>query len=214
VTDLCDEGGTRLEPRKESRREARCSAILDAAESLFLEKGFERTPLSAIVARSGGSLATLYDVFGSKENLLRAVAARLREDGLQNLRSIAAATASPREILFQLAIDFHAFVMSHKTLKFTRMVIAHSLENPEFGRAFHRDLRLNIAEQLAETLERWNFEGKARIHHPAEAADLYFATILCDAPMKALLGLPPEPTDPDLIARRLASLFLQWEIVA
>ncbi|RYD43145.1 MAG: TetR/AcrR family transcriptional regulator, partial [Sphingomonadales bacterium] len=50
-----------------SPRERRQSAILDAAESLFLEQGYERTSLAEIVKTSGGSLATLYELFGNKQ---------------------------------------------------------------------------------------------------------------------------------------------------
>src|SRR3546814_3090605 len=61
---------------RSSPRERRQSAILDAAESLFLEQGYERTSLAEIVKRSGGSLATLYELFVNKQGLLRAIATR------------------------------------------------------------------------------------------------------------------------------------------
>src|SRR4029453_11264252 len=43
------------------------------AAGVFEEVGYERTSMSAISARLGGSKATLYGYFGSKEDLLRAV---------------------------------------------------------------------------------------------------------------------------------------------
>src|SRR4028118_1927348 len=58
---------------RETKREARRQAILDAAYDLFLEKGYEATTLSDVVGRSGGSLATLYELFESKPGLLRAM---------------------------------------------------------------------------------------------------------------------------------------------
>jgi len=54
----------------EKRRE-----IVEAAASLFVEQGYERTSMSAISERVGGSKATLYGYFPSKEDLLRAVLA-------------------------------------------------------------------------------------------------------------------------------------------
>src|SRR3546814_14932985 len=65
---------------RSSPRERRQSAILDAAESLFLEQGYERTSLAEIVKRSGGSLATLYELFGKKQGLVPAIAARWCDD--------------------------------------------------------------------------------------------------------------------------------------
>src|SRR5262245_3793367 len=55
-----------------SRGEARRQAMLQAAGELFLEHGFEGTSVSDVVKRSGGSLATLYAWFGSKEGLFEA----------------------------------------------------------------------------------------------------------------------------------------------
>ena len=57
----------------ESKRRKRREAILGAAHALFVEKGFEATTLNDIVGRSGGSLATLYDLFDNKPGLLRAM---------------------------------------------------------------------------------------------------------------------------------------------
>src|SRR3546814_3108340 len=50
-----------------TRRQDRRKAILDAAESLFLDQGFDRVSLAAVVGQSGGSLATLYELFGNKQ---------------------------------------------------------------------------------------------------------------------------------------------------
>ena len=64
-------------PNARARRHV---AILVAAEALFIEQGYERTSLAEIVRRSGGSLATLYDLFGNKQGLLHAIAIRWRDE--------------------------------------------------------------------------------------------------------------------------------------
>lgn len=50
--------------------------ILDAAETLFMELGFEGTPLRVLTARAGVNLAAVNYHFGSKEDLFRAVLTR------------------------------------------------------------------------------------------------------------------------------------------
>jgi len=50
--------------------------ILDAAESLFMEHGYEATSLRAITARADVNLAAVHYHFGSKEELFQAVLAR------------------------------------------------------------------------------------------------------------------------------------------
>jgi AcrR family transcriptional regulator len=58
--------------RQEQARQTR-RAILDAAAVLFVEPGYAATPLTAIAARSGVAIQTVYKVFGSKQALLSAL---------------------------------------------------------------------------------------------------------------------------------------------
>lgn len=196
------------EPRRVVlNRDARRDAILDAAEALFLEAGFDKTTLGAVVRRSGGSLATLYDEFGSKEYLLRAVVERIREQAMLNLTALDEDRLAPRETLRQVARRFHRYATSTRTLAAMRVVIGASLADPDFGRAFHEDIRVQLVDRVAAALARWSAAGSARITEPAATAELFFAMVLCDAPLKAMLGLPPEETDQDILDRRLQPFF-------
>lgn len=49
------------------------SLIVDAAETLFAERGYERTKIQDIAVASGLSLGTLYSVFGGKAGVYDAV---------------------------------------------------------------------------------------------------------------------------------------------
>ena len=69
------EAAAKFDPQASSRRDARRHAMLDAALELFLEKGYGAVSLNEVVRRSGGSLSTLYDLFGGKLGLLKACVA-------------------------------------------------------------------------------------------------------------------------------------------
>ena len=79
--------------RARDRGVARRQAFLNAAREVFFELGYEAASVNDVVARAGGSLATLYSQFGSKEGLFQAVVRdqfeRLRQDitteGVQSL---------------------------------------------------------------------------------------------------------------------------------
>jgi AcrR family transcriptional regulator len=58
--------------RQEQARQTR-HAILNAAAVLFVEPGYAATPLTAVAARSGVAIQTVYKVFGSKQALLSAL---------------------------------------------------------------------------------------------------------------------------------------------
>jgi AcrR family transcriptional regulator len=59
--------------KRERRKEARPGELLDAALSLFVEKGFAGTRVEEVAARAGVSKGTLFLYFPSKEELFKAV---------------------------------------------------------------------------------------------------------------------------------------------
>jgi len=59
--------------RRSRRKEARPGELLDAALSLFVEKGFAATRVEEVAARAGVSKGTLFIYFPSKEELFKAV---------------------------------------------------------------------------------------------------------------------------------------------
>ena len=62
-----------------TKTEAKRQAILKAAAEVFREVGFERASVSEIRARIGGSKATLYNYFPSKEKLFFEVMYQAKE---------------------------------------------------------------------------------------------------------------------------------------
>ncbi|WP_405163154.1 TetR/AcrR family transcriptional regulator [Nocardia sp. NBC_01499] len=81
---------------EESRRR-----ILDAAEELFAEKGFEKTSFVDIAHRSGISRGSIPWHFKNKDGLLMAVAERAIARGIP-AGQLAAEVASPRRLLDQV----------------------------------------------------------------------------------------------------------------
>ncbi|MFY0108264.1 TetR/AcrR family transcriptional regulator, partial [Acinetobacter baumannii] len=59
--------------RREARKQDRRQAILDAARTSFFEQGYDGTSMSGLLATLGGSKATLWSYFRSKEELFAAV---------------------------------------------------------------------------------------------------------------------------------------------
>jgi TetR/AcrR family transcriptional repressor of mexJK operon len=64
-------------PGRRLRSEAKKTAILDAAEALFVSQGYERTSVDAIAARAQVSKRTLYDHYTDKETIFRQVVERV-----------------------------------------------------------------------------------------------------------------------------------------
>lgn len=75
-------------PGRRLRSEGKKTAILDAAETLFITEGYERTTVDAVAARAHVSKRTVYNHFSDKEIIFLRVLSRVN-DAL--LRTIGAA---------------------------------------------------------------------------------------------------------------------------
>jgi AcrR family transcriptional regulator len=86
-------------PSAARRRDASTSrrAILDAAETLFAERGYERASLGDIGRRAGVSAALPAYFFGGKRTLYEAVLERLMNEREERLEPLAAAAADELE---------------------------------------------------------------------------------------------------------------------
>jgi AcrR family transcriptional regulator len=66
--------------------EIRSAELLDCAQRLFFEHGYDNTTVNDIIREAGLSKGAFYHHFTSKEALLEALAARLAHDSLAELR--------------------------------------------------------------------------------------------------------------------------------
>lgn len=132
--------------------------ILDAAEALFAEYGFDGTSMRMITSRANANLAAVNYHFGSKEALFQAVfrrrliqlnMARLAE--LDRLEAAAAgAPVKPSQVLegfFGPALDMAADT-THGGYTFMTLLGRTYTEPAEFIRKF-------MAEEYAEVMERY-----------------------------------------------------------
>ena len=71
-----------MEIQEESRTSAKRETILGAATAAFRDEGYESTSMDRIAELAVASKRTVYNHFGCKEALFRAVVARLFEESM------------------------------------------------------------------------------------------------------------------------------------
>ncbi|MEM7409847.1 MAG: TetR/AcrR family transcriptional regulator [Myxococcota bacterium] len=71
-----------VRPPQQARSQETLERILDAAEQLVGEKGFDDTPISEIVSRAGSSVGAFYSRFDDKSALLHALYERYVQQAL------------------------------------------------------------------------------------------------------------------------------------
>lgn len=77
---------TPIKQRVIKQPEIRLAELLDCAQRLFFEHGYDNTTVNDIIREAGLSKGAFYHYFASKEALLEALAARLARDSLAELR--------------------------------------------------------------------------------------------------------------------------------
>jgi len=96
---------TALSPRERRRAESedrRRTELLDEATLVFAEKGFHETQMAEIAASAEFSKATLYTLFGSKEELYREVVLRAIRRMRSEVQASVSAVDEPGERLLVL----------------------------------------------------------------------------------------------------------------
>lgn len=92
-----------MRPRSsESEKEAKRTAIITAAATVFARQGFIRTRMADIAAEAEVGKGTLYEYFNSKDELFFAVFDELHQVTMNNLRSDIDLGGDAREMLKRL----------------------------------------------------------------------------------------------------------------
>ncbi len=197
--------GDLVDPETLSERaRARRDAILDAGRELFLEKGYAATSLAEIVARSGGSLATVYELFGSKRGLFEAIlvefSARVMEPFATDDLEI-----DPERGLTDLAHRYLAMVLEPKIVGWWRTMLAEAAHVPELREIFLGCDGGPLQRAIAGYLERLRRRGQIELDDASVAAGQFLELVRGPLHRRALVG--EESFDPREIERHV-----QWAV--
>jgi AcrR family transcriptional regulator len=184
--------------------------MLDAAYELFLERGFEGTSVSDVVRRSGGSLATLYACFGSKEGLFEAIVGEISAQILAPLDALELESRPIDQALRLFGERFLSLVMAPEALRWHRMCVTEGPKFPELRAAFVRTGPGHARERLAEFLAAQVKAGRLRVDDPLTAALHFFALVKSETHLAAVCGEPLEVSPAEITeqVRRAVDVFL------
>lgn len=104
---------TLQEKARQVRNDLYRQHILDAAEQVFAERGFDSAKLQDISALAGVSMGTIYAVFSGKEELFRAILDARGQELLQVARVGADGHDGPRAALDRLIAAYTDYFVAH-----------------------------------------------------------------------------------------------------
>lgn len=177
------------------RTEARRNVILEAAVALFKELGYERSSMNELAKRLGGSKATLYGYFASKEELFRAVVQTVA------VSHLAEAAAELQEVSETATLESQLmrfgermlFVLTNDAdaLAVYRMVLAEAGRS-DVGQQFQESGPTEYIRTLAGFMEAAMARGELRRMDPHVTA-LQFTALVTAETQRRLFQANPEP---------------------
>lgn len=199
-----------------SRRARRAAAMIAAAKALFLERGYDAVSLTQIVQRSGGSLSTLYDLFGNKLGLLGAVVDAERNEGIGRLRLILKGDAAPADILTAAASQLLGMMEDPDCVGMLRLVMSEALTSPEFATRIYASNHQPLIDEFTVLFAQWTAEGRARIPE-AEISAHMFVSLFFHAPQMRMMFRDfraPEMCERQQMLRLAVGMFLAGASIA
>jgi len=153
----------RTPPRRQRRKDARPSEIIEAAIEIFGERGFGAARLEDVARRAGVAKGTVFVYFSTKEDLFRAVAQSVLSSHLDRLQAAATGLDKPMAELVPLLLGQVAAVIGRGRLPaMMRLLIAESRQFPDLARVWHDEVVSKVLGLLTATIERAQARGEIR----------------------------------------------------
>ncbi len=187
--------------------DVRKKELLDISQQLFNERGYEATPISAILAAAGVAKGTFYHYFKSKEDLLDCLVERITHRIVEEVRG---PVSQPG--LNAIERLNHSFIASARW-KAANWDSLWALIRPIFREEnlplrwkMNRRTRQLMVPLFAEIVRQGIEEGVFDTEFPEEAADLILGLGFAfqENGFELILSLREHPEYAEIIARRTA----------
>jgi AcrR family transcriptional regulator len=194
---MAKSGGSRR-PRRSVGRPSKdqagdvAASILDAAERIFLERGYQTASLDDIAAAAPASKPTIYAHFPGKEALFAAVVVRITKR-MTDFEGYSLEGRSVQDKLISLGTAIVERAIED-TVGVTRATIAEAPRFPELSRNVHDAARNQAASTVSRLLEEATQllarapKGPLSAKRSLATAQIFMDLILLPMLMRALLG--------------------------
>ena len=168
---------------------------MDIAKDAFLNDGYAATSMSVIADLLGGSKATLYKYFPSKEALFEAMMERHGAAAFAVLTENVLPTDDVRGLLHGFGTRFLRKLSTADTLKMARLVHGEGVRVPEVARIFFAYGPDRAHGHLSDRLAAMAADGLIHCPEPLLTAKQFLGMVRGDIHMRQVCGLVDPPDD-------------------
>lgn len=167
--------------------QAKTQAILDAAAEVFGERGLTAS-MEEIARRARVSKQTIYNHYGSKSELIRAIVDRRVLEITAPLLAPSAAE-HPEAALAAFARFMLDAVLQARGGAMLRMTVESAADQPDLARAFFESGPTTSRRRLADFLAMETQAGRMAVDDPALAAEFFAGMVIGSHQLAHLLGV-------------------------
>ena len=188
---------------------AKTEAILEATSQAIHERGLA-VSVDEIARRAGVSKQTIYNHYGSKTDLVRALIER-RVELITQVLDVEGAVEDPQAALASYARQLLETVTMPRGLTLFRLIIGSVGADPELAPAVFKAGARASRIKLAAFLAHETAAGRLAVPDPDEAADFFAGMVVSHRQLAGLLGLEVDltPAKIDRIAAEAARRFMR-----
>ena len=194
-----------------SKSDIKRQAILENAYRLFRAQGFDGTSMADITSQVGGSKATLYSHFTSKEELfVECMMAALENYMSDTLKHLEVSRSDPEAALRNFGTSVLNFICSPEQVEVRRLMIAEAARSGT-GKLFFDKLAA-LRSKISSFLDACMVSGLLRLDDPDLAADHLGALLEAEVLEPLLLNVREGALgegETALAARRAVAAFLR-----
>lgn len=195
--------------RREARKQDRRDAIVAAARRSFLEDGYAATSMSGLLKTLGGSKATLWSYFRSKEELFAAVIADVTAGFRQQVTGELLTPGEMEATFVNFCRVFMNKTAHPDAVAAWRLVVGESGRFPEVGQIFYDQAAGHIERALATYIAEQIAAGRLRDEGATDMARVLIGMSGAQQ-NRRLWGVEAAPADGmEAEARRFAGYFLR-----
>lgn len=188
---------------------AKTEAILDAAAEVFGERGLSAS-MEEIARRACVSKQTIYNHYGSKPELVRAIVDR-RVAEITAPLDLPEAAEHPEETLAAFGRSMLAAVMMPRGTSMLRMTVESAADQPDLARAFFEAGPATSRRRLAAFLRMETENGRLAVDDPDLAAEFFVGMFIGAHQIAQLLGVDRslDPPEIERVAAEAAHRFMK-----
>lgn len=155
------------------RGQARRRALVDATWALVKESGIDGTTLDEIIARAGGSRATIYSAFGGKDGLIETAVGENCAAFAEHMIAMLDDGEDPATTLTSLATDLVTQIWTPEVIRIFGSFLTDGYRFPAVIDAFLQNGPTRLESRLSSYLSEVRAHGQAPVGDPDLAAKLF-----------------------------------------